>query len=273
MKFFVVGALSTLGVLLITGCSSKTPPPLPEGVMHLEGVLQPAELSLVRRGTHILFDEQAENALYFVESTAVNLRASEGKLIALTGSLQYNTDPFDLPVFIATELELREDPIEPTTVESLNVTLSIPTDWTLEETDGQVFFFLTGEESPVATLFADQSEISPDASQILVDGNRAYRTVDEETGHEDIMIERPDGVLHFLFTPRDTTDVTAVKAQWIALLHSVDLGGSDTRTDPTHSTGSLVPCGGTAGILCPDGMYCDVYDLEENIGHCRQIGH
>ncbi len=34
-------------------------------------------------------------------------------------------------------------------------------------------------------------------------------------------------------------------------------------------SGSNAPCGGSAGLLCPKGEFCEVQDISNRIGRCR----
>jgi hypothetical protein len=47
--------------------------------------------------------------------------------------------------------------------------------------------------------------------------------------------------------------------------------GSSLSAAATGS-GAGLPCGGTAGILCPGGFYCDITDVANNVGRCKKIG-
>jgi hypothetical protein len=68
----------------------------------MTGVLLPAPLSTLRRGTHQLME--GGETLTFVESFTVNLRSFEGKRVMVRGTFEPNSDPSLLPVLVAKEV-------------------------------------------------------------------------------------------------------------------------------------------------------------------------
>lgn len=152
------------------GCSAPIEHiPLPQGIQEVSGYLAPAELSLVRRGTHLLLKEGRER--YLVESKHIALRPFEGKEVMVRGLLESNVDPTFLPVLVVQEIEEKSDPWKKVSIEPLGLTLDIP----------------------------------PIMSQ------------------------------------------------------------------SSSSKNYGAPCGGTAGILCPLGFYCEITDFKEGIGRCVKL--
>ena len=73
MKRTLLIAVFIPGVLALASCRKpSTVPPVPPGVQTMTGVLIPADLGLLKRGTHILRSDGEDLAL--VESATVNLR-------------------------------------------------------------------------------------------------------------------------------------------------------------------------------------------------------
>ena len=76
--------------VLCTACAREELPPLPEGIQTIEGLLKPAGLSTIRRGTHVIEIDGEDT--YYAESTVVPLRTYQGKHVTLRGTLEHNVD-------------------------------------------------------------------------------------------------------------------------------------------------------------------------------------
>ena len=88
-----------VAALLLSSCRNQPDPvELPQGTQELTGILQRVELSLVRRGTHVLVQNGEETT--YVESKVVQLRKYEREEVTLRGRFEQNTDPSFLPVFM-----------------------------------------------------------------------------------------------------------------------------------------------------------------------------
>ena len=106
----------------------------------------------------------------------------------------------------------------------------------------------------------------------------AIRFLDELSGEQRLAVERSDGYLEIAFTPQHEDDLEQARAEWFAFLRSLKVSGrsasNNSRTGVSSmpaGSGEGQPCGGLAGILCPSGLYCEITDLEQNIGVCKQI--
>jgi len=99
--------------------------------------------------------------------------------------------------------------------------------------------------------------------------------VDEASGNQWVYLERGERMLTFSFAPGDHEHPDKLREEWLNMLNSVVLNNKRGAVPTTPSTGTGgvggMPCGGTAGILCPTGFYCDVTHLEENVGVCRRM--
>ena len=113
-----------LGILLF-GCSKPVDLVLlPQGTQEVSGYLIGAELSLVRRGTHLLLQDGIER--YLVESKVIALRAFEGKEVRIRGFFENNIDAAHLPVLVVEEIREQEDGWKKVDSETLGLTFDTP---------------------------------------------------------------------------------------------------------------------------------------------------
>lgn len=262
-----------LGVLL-TSCGGGVLPPLPSGEQTVTGILKPAELSATRRGSFTIEQEGVD--VYFAESSLVNLREYEGKLTTLRGVLEHNTDPEDLPVLVVESVVDVEETVEEHSLSSVGVTLSAPVHWKLVKREGKLQFHLEEDsEDPLLVIWQEAGELLPDGGvPIVVDATRATRLVDDLSGTQIVAVKREGKILTFRFNPGTRTSADRLQEDFITLLKSVELidKKKDSATEPSFGTGSLgTPCGGSAGILCPSGFFCDVQSFDDNVGKCRKL--
>ncbi|PIR53504.1 hypothetical protein COU76_00815 [Candidatus Peregrinibacteria bacterium CG10_big_fil_rev_8_21_14_0_10_49_10] len=262
-------------LFLLPACGSKTeplPPPLPEGILTLSGTILPAELSLVRRGTHVLVQDGIR--LTFLESPVVTLRNYEQDTVTLRGTLEHNVDPSLLPVFVVDSIVNVESTTRDWGIRQIDLTLTTPRTWQQRNTDGDVHFFVEGVAQPILTLDEQPSTGEmPLGESIVVDGHPAVRIVNERNGNQAVYILRGTNMVTMLFTPREYPEPQLLRDEWLSVLSSVQF---DTVIPPEveHSgTGSVTdtPCGGPAGILCPAGSYCEVQNEEMDAGVCRAL--
>ncbi len=258
--------------LLLVACGTEEPlAPLPEGIQTLSGVILPTELSLVRRGTHVLTRDEEE--VYFLESPLVTLRNYEQKIVTVRGVIESNIDATFLPVFIVDSVVDVESTTRDWGVRQIDLSLTTPRTWQQRNTEGQVQFFVEGVEQPILTL--DEQKFSgelPVGVSIVVDGNPAVQIVNEENGNQAVYVLRGNSIVTFLFTPRSISNLQALRSEWLSVLSSVEFG-ADTPTDVVSGTGAISgpSCGGFSGILCPEGSYCEVVDTETDVGVCKSL--
>lgn len=260
---------------LLSGCGKDDIPVLPEGTQTVIGRLVATEISIKIRGSHVLKNEE-DVELFFVESKTVNLRPYEGREVMLTGTFEYNIDPSDLPVLVVEEVEAEDDVLRSWNVPFLNLSFEAPVEWEGIPDGDMIQFIPQGTDAPVLTMFADElsektfDEFLEDKEKgipIVVGQERGQRVIDQTSGRQTIYVDRGSSALSILFTPGE--DERWLPA-FLALLRTLDFSGNATD-QPAGGTGSGLPgqpCGGPAGILCPAGQYCEVSDLETNIGKC-----
>jgi len=260
-----------LSVFVLSACGNGVQPPLPSGEQVIIGVLKPAELSAVRRGSYFINQDGVN--VYYAESSLVNLRMYENKQVTLRGVLAHNTDPNDLPVLVVESIVDVEETVESHTLSDLHVTVETPRSWKLLKREGQFQFRIDTEEDPIVVIYEEKGGVLPEGGvPIVVDATRATRLIDELSGAHIVSIKQSESILVLRFTPGERINADRLREEFLTLLKSVHLEPIKDENIPSIGTGSLsTPCGGTAGILCPDGYFCEIQDVEQNIGKCRKI--
>lgn len=266
--------LVVLALLPLAGCWSDADelPPLPAGVQVLTGTLLRAELSLLRRGTHVLHIDGAD--MYFVESAHVPLPRYENKTVVLEGLLSHNADPGSLPVLdVQSLVRVVDEDMRQWPLRTPGVTVSLPDSWEGVLSPERAFFHPAAQSGAVITI-AVQRDPPADTGQgmpVVVGSKRALR-IDVHDGSQIVFLEHRDAWLVFRFSPQHSRD-DGVSAAWTAMLRSVQFHASDVPLPPPGSDGTPpgTPCGGPAGILCPEGYFCEIYDLRDNIGTCSPL--
>lgn len=270
----LLGATSLAVLASLGACSKKPVVTLPTGPQTLTGSLSSVELSLSRRGTHIL--RKAGKDLYYVESSVVNLRSFEGMDVTIKGTVELNTDTAFLPVLVATSVALIEEPSHPWTIPALHLTFSAPLTWNGDVFDDGITFSQTGSAITLLKLHHSSLADLPTGTPLIVGGERAVLT---NTGSGQVIyVQNGSDVLAIeldksLQDPASKAPVQSVLhlLKTIVFLNNKPTGsGSMTSSNASAATGT--PCGGPAGILCPTGSYCAVTDTAQGIGVCRPFG-
>lgn len=258
-------------VTLFVSCTSRVLPTLPDGEQTVAGILKAAELSAVRRGSHIIEQEGVD--VYYAESSLVHLREYQDKHVTLRGHFEYNTDPEDLPVFVVDSIVDVEETVKEHVLSRISVRFKAPVHWKLTEADGRYIFTTEGNEDPLLTVWQEPGDTLPEGGvPIVIDASRATRLVDELTNAQLIAVRHGDAILMLRFTPGKRITADRLYEDFVQLLKTVELLSTKEATQPVIGTGALSsPCGGTAGILCPSGYFCEIQDFTENIGRCRKI--
>lgn len=248
---------------------------LPEGPQIISGILRPVPLSLDRRGTHLLRKDDVDVA--FVESARSLLRSYEGLEVTLHGTLEYNTDPTALPVLVATDVTLLQSPSRIWTVASPSLTFESPMDWEGEETDVGIKMTKAGIVGPMLTITKANIAQLPAGVSLQVDERRAV-FVRESTG-DNVFVQNGEDVVVFSFRSSSDDNVMLSPIQ-LLLMRSVRFpmnASGDAASQASDGIFSSVsdilgnPCGGSAGVLCPEDSYCEIIDSMEGIGRCRKL--
>ncbi len=295
-RVLVVGVFLLLPLLAV-GCWQRTPREIPTGIQKLTGTVKATEISAVRRGTHIL--DQNGTTLYYLESSVVNLQRYEDREVQLEGVVEPNTDPSDIPVLVVSKIDGGPATVSRTwSIPPLGITIDTPNDW-LGKVSGQTAqFTASGAATPTLMLFLEGEDRLTQATDSSLQTihetlglHDILRTVKADSGEERAEIDlRPAltdptaDVLTLIFSP--ATDRNMSAKAWTGLkddiLRSIKfLGDSVSSSSSSNSssvssglpplTGSGVgmPCGGPAGVLCPKGLYCNITDVQANVGHCQ----
>lgn len=267
-----VSVVSSL--LILSACNKPTQTALPQGTQTVTGALMPAELSLNRRGTHLLSLNGQD--VYYVESSTVNLRNFEGQDVAVTGLFELNSDPAAFPVLVATKIVSVESPSHPWTVPALNLRLSAPLTWNADIFDDGIIFSQTG--STVSLLKIHKSSLAqlPTGTPLVVGGLRASRVTTASgvviyvQNSKDILAINVDKSL----VDVQKSDLAQDALRVVRSISFTNVSSSSSSAFPT-GTGSVTgtPCGGAAGVLCPTGSYCQITDTAAGIGVCRSLSN
>lgn len=91
-------------LLILLGCvrGQRNSVPIPQGDVWIRGVLSPADISPVRRGSFFL--SQEGRTLYYVESPTMSLHRFVGRELLFQGAVEPNSDSKSLPVFVVREV-------------------------------------------------------------------------------------------------------------------------------------------------------------------------
>lgn len=259
-----VGGIAVVVILSMNACKRVVPAPLPVGPVTMTGTLLKTELSLTRRGTHLL--RQYGKDIVYVESHAVSLREYEGLDIALHGILEANTNDFDLSVLLADTVTLVQFPSRHFEIPSLHVSFSVPTQWAAVLFDDGFVFSQTGAIAPRLRVSRSALTSLPNDVRILVGGHGAVR-VHGDLG-DAVFIQNGRDIIVFSFGVQESARILS-SIQFSASSSSLSGTGSLRTGSGSHIKGAA--CGGAAGILCPDGQYCEVTDQAAGIGVCTAL--
>jgi hypothetical protein len=285
-KWFIALTLT----LTLPACSQQkeTLPSDIYGPLTATGTIASTGASLYRRGTHVLMmDGQSR---FFLESRTVDLRHFEEKEAIVRGELELNTHASFLPVLVVTDVE----PVAPSEelqesqrldVPSLHLSLDAPREWQGSIEGEKLLFRLEKGEDPFLTVSIAAVSMPLEGIPLRVAGRNGLRIVDEKSNEHLVYVEQREGmVIFFTFTPDSETP--SLRDAFYALLHTVQFesetsssstslpseapkgakeGSSSPPSDP------FIPCGGPAHVLCPEGMYCEVREIETGIGACKAI--
>src|SRR3989338_1266102 len=289
-----------LVALAVSACDSSKRPTVPKGIQELQGVVQPASLKVVRRGTHVLMQNGRET--YFLESASVNLHDVEEHEVTLRGTFEANTDPTAEPVLIVQEIIKDELSVRAWSLPTLGISFDVPKNWDGSIVEDRALFTASGSSQVVLEVSATTLEAAPfqafsdpNAEEegrimpVVIASKRALRVIDERTGSEQIFLDLgttvsdpSKRVITFTFHPPITLDASQARETLLRLIKSISLGSkakssaASSRGGSLTGTGSTIqkegaPCGGTAGVLCPSGYYCNVTDLQANVGRCKKL--
>lgn len=272
LKIFL--ATSSIIVLGLVSCSSTSnQSTLQLGPQTLTGALSPIELSLTRRGTHILRSNGSDVA--YLESSTVNLRDFEGMDVSVHGLLQKNTGESDLPVLVADKISLVQEPSRVWEVPALHIKLSAPIAWNAAIFTDGIRFTQAGSTDALVQIIHSSLPALPSGTPIVIGGKQAVRT---DTGSGQVVyVQNAKDVIAITISSSLSGARGKSPAQSVMrLLTSIVFTNADAGSGAYVNFGSGshqggAPCGGTAGILCPSGSFCNITDRSSGIGMCMML--
>jgi len=276
--------------VLLTACGGTKQ--LPSGVQTLEGVLSPVEFSLSRRGTHVLTIDGTPR--YYVESRTISLFDHEGHMVTVKGMIEANLGRRDLPVLVVQRIDDPEATLRTWRIPALSIELDVPSSWAANIDGPIVGFTASGSRVAALTVFKQQvATLSFDPKLVTNDSGSSLTPVATPIlGRTAIAEQVPERQLLIVYVPVNDNDVLTfqfseqgmqkISNREVLIQRIVDsikaVGGafsssessSDTAVLPVSASGSSVgkPCGGSAGILCSQGFYCEINDTVNNVGKC-----
>lgn len=283
-----VQIIAAIIVLLLAGAVTWSivsgpgrPRILPEGTQTLTGTLIPAELSLTRRGTHMLKVDDEE--VTYVESSSVSLRVYELTEVGITGTFQHNTNPSDLPVFVVSSIRAVEIPARSVDLPSVGLTLRVPDAWTLQQFDDGVAFSLTGSSTPLLRIARSALTRLPAGTPMFIGGYDAVR-IEGDDGAQTVHIEGGRTIVTFTWSGNSEHAPAFAQLLRTAIVRAASSSkamtgavlSASSRSAARSSIGGSVgsqaslkpqPCGGPAGVLCPAGSFCSV-NSPDGVGTC-----
>ncbi len=244
-------------------------PNLPQGQQTVSGTLNRAPLSLTRRGTHVL--SQNGERVSMVESAAVALDRYEGQTVTLHGTFEANTDAISLPVFVVASIDTALAELRNEAIPSLGLTFTVPADWRRGGTEPALTFTAADGTTPILKLAVQPGNVLPAESNLSISSRLAQRTVDPKTGSAAIIVQLENArILTLSFAPLASDPVTALERLSL-ITRSLKFVGQTASGGPVSGSGAALPCGGTAGILCPKGFSCQITDVQNRVGTCAPL--
>lgn len=272
-KLSVVASLVSL-MLLLTACQKRVEN-VTYGPVSGTGTLIPAELSLVRRGSHMLV--MASGKKYFVESKTENLQSLEGLTVYVEGRLEKNSASTDAPVIVVEKIKgaLDDQDLHIWNVPLMNLRIKAPNSWKVVMQNRDVLFSLAGETEPLLTVRSMTGSALPPGRVFYVQNRKAVSS-DTAGAVRELFILENEKVIRLHFDPSTQSSVTSLveakvlESQFDRLLANLEFISDTTFNHTSTGSGSTEFCGGDAKILCSVTQYCDITDPTLGIGICKQ---
>ncbi len=291
-RSIAASVLLTAVLLPLSACHKQAAGPLPSGIQTVSGTLQAAAPSLKRRGTFVLLS--GNTPLYYVESATINLTPLEGRDVALQGTVEANTDPSAEPVLVVQRVVKGGD--EPTKlwkILGLGLSLEVPQSWHASIKQDRGEFTLSGSTFPVLSIFRQsttslpfQFDSPPTGSSstlrftpLFTGGRHGLSVLDQQQAAYTVYV-RPDRsadpILTLVFDLSQSETGREDIALFMKITHSLTFasgGAQGAQSASADAVSSEIgkPCGGPAGILCPQGLYCQITDTATNVGRCARF--
>lgn len=266
-----------LAAMSLSGCNNPQSHNVTVGPLTATGTLTSTGVSLLRRGTHVLTTENNER--FYLESRNQNLEEYAGQHVVVQGTVEPNIDTKYLPVIVVNGITSLDGShgLHAWRIPALNILIQTPDDWTGELDNTTATFHRKNDAYPLLTIIKKSDTKLPSGGTLSRIRGHAATTIDRKADlAQDVYIL--DGThtlsLHFNADQSSltgvTTDLSEMTQPFATLLSSLQFL-SDTPSSQATGSGSSLACGGTAGVLCPSGYYCDITDRTLNIGRCKSI--
>lgn len=262
-------------IILLTACGTSGPDDVPDdiGPTTATGTITATGASLYRRGTHLLLMD--ERPRFFLESKSVNLSEYQNVQVVVRGELSLNTHKKYLPVINVASVEKIANAdaasLQEYNVKSLALSLEAPSSWKSLLKEGRLTFTHKSEEQPFIAIETFDFVDVPEGIPVRIDGQNGVRVVDEESGVHRVYVRR-GGSLVSLFTFGPKGDLSSGERDaFYTMLQSVKFDQISDEVVEEDVSGSGQPCGGSAGVICPEGEYCKITEIDTGIGICRGL--
>lgn len=268
--------LLAVAAVTVSACTKDNTLNVVYGPTSATGTLLRAENSLIRRGSHILVVNNKNT--YFVESRTQNLIELEGQTVYVQGTLQPNTSKSDLPVIMADSVKRShgDEDLHRFEIPALNIRLGVPKTWGGSIKNTTATFMLPGETTPLLTIkLMSGSTLPPGGSPIFIKNRRGTR-IEGRANAADVYILEKNTIIELHFDPvmqeqlKTEEEGAIVASQFSRALSTISFLSDKEVITRTSGSGAGVPCGGAAGVLCAAGYFCNITDLTNQIGQCKE---
>ncbi len=138
-RLLPLGITSIIALTLgLSACTNKPIDQAPLGPVSATGSLIPAEVSFIRRGTHILLIDGKQR--YYVESKTESLLSFEGQTVHIEGTAQANTSAQEMPVLLVKKITALKGnaAVHTWEIPVLDLSITTPDTWSDPEKRGVV---------------------------------------------------------------------------------------------------------------------------------------
>jgi len=262
-------------LLILSACTSGAPDDdivTQFGPYTATGTITATGASLYRRGTHLLSIEGRPR--FFLESKTVRLNDFEEMNVVVEGELTPNTHSRFLPVIQVMSTKKvgssAQEQMERYAVTVLGLSLDAPTRWKSAVTDSRLTFALSTEEQPFIAIEESSMPDLPEGIPVRIGSRNGIRSVESGVHRVYVSLEEQNAIL-FTFGPKGN-ESAMLRDAFYTMLKSVVFDASAQQSSSSSAfAGSRQPCGGPAAVLCPQGEYCEVREIDTGIGVCRAL--
>lgn len=272
-----IGSAILILSFAFSSCERKTEQPKIEyGPRSATGILLKADVSLTRRGTHLMsINGKTE---FYAESKTVNLAALENQTVFIVGNLQPNTRGTDLPVLIVESIQpaFTVFAVKKWEMPSLNIAFDAPSHWQGTVKGMNASFHVGDSEASILIVQGTSGSSLPPGKTFFI-GNRQGSRLTSGTA-QDVYLQDKKTIVHFHFDAafqdgvERVEDAALLTQQFERLLKSIVFLSDPKSSSSKAGSGSTMNlvCGGPAGVLCESGFYCVITDAASQAGVCRK---